>query len=181
MAHSRGLGSFEYSDNRGNSWMEIRPPPAATVQIPFYGYRTHLMRLIVDQHLNFWLEALGQCFHSGSFVLLPFAGSLEIGVVHAVLDMLAGGVSLCQGRDRVHPSSATDETFLFTLPDCRYRSYNCSRLVDGRTGQTQCSACSWSFLPFLPFISFLWTRNIRPYIWQEKKNCFLNCKMKPIT
>ena len=142
MAHSRGLGSFEYSDDRGNSWMEIRPPPAATVQIPFYGYRTHLMRLIVDQHLHFWLEALGQCIYSGSFVLLPFAGSLDVGVVHAVLDMLAGGVSLCQGRDSVHSSSTSDETFLFTLPDCRYRSYNCSRLVEGRTGQTQCSACS---------------------------------------
>jgi len=37
--------------------MEIRPPPAAVIQVPFYGCRTHLMRLIVDRHLNYWMEA----------------------------------------------------------------------------------------------------------------------------
>ena len=146
MAHSRGLGSFEYSDDRGDRWIEIRPPPAATVQIPFYGYRTHLMRLIVNCHLEYWMEALGQCVGSGSF-LSSTSSNLDVSEIKAVFDMLAGGVALCQGRHRVHPSSASEETFLFTLPDCRYRSYNCSRLVDGRTGQTQCSACSGSFIP----------------------------------
>jgi hypothetical protein len=142
MVNSQGLGSFEYSDDRGESWMEIRPPPAATIQVPIHGYRTHLMRLIVNSHLDYWMEALGQCVNSGSFLSLV-DGGLDVGRVKTVLGLMAGGVSLCQGRDSVHSSSAySDETFLFTLPDRRYRSYNCSRLVDGRTGQTQCPACS---------------------------------------
>ena len=146
MVNSQGLGSFEYSDDRGESWMEIRPPPAATIQVPIYGYRTHLMRLIVNSHLDYWMEALGQCVNSGSFLSLV-DGGLDVSRVKTVLGLMAGGVSLCQGRDEVQAASASEETaFLFTLPDCcRFRSYNCSRLVDSRIGQTQCLACSGTF------------------------------------
>jgi hypothetical protein len=96
MVNSQGLGSFEYSDDRGESWMEIRPPPAATIQVPIHGYRTHLMRLIVNSHLDYWMEALGQCINSGSFLSLV-DGSLDVGRVKTVLGLMAGGVSLCQG------------------------------------------------------------------------------------
>ena len=97
MADSQGLVSFQYSDDRGGSWMEIRPPPTATIQVPFYGYRTHSMRLIVNCHLEYWLEALGQCVRWASFRSLPFAGSLDVSEVKAVLDLLAGGATLCYG------------------------------------------------------------------------------------
>jgi hypothetical protein len=148
MAKSEGLSFFQYSDDRGESWMEIRPPSAAMIRVPFYGYRTHLLRLIVNSHLDYWLEALGQCVHSGSFLSLT-SGGVDVSEIKAVFNLLAGDATLCQGRDSVHPSSASDETFLFTLPDRRYRSYNCSRLVDGRTKQTQCFACSTSFARLL--------------------------------
>ena len=158
MASVQGLSSFEYSDDRGEGWMEIRPPPTATFRVPFYGYRTHLMRLIVDRNLSYWLEALGQCVRSGTFRSLT-RGGLDVSMVQPVLDLLAGGATVCQGRGSVlkrvhqfHPRSATEHGMVdgnyFTLPDYRYRSYDCFRLVDGRSGQTQCPACS---LPPEPF------------------------------
>jgi len=148
MASVQGLSSFEYSDDRGEGWMEIRPPPMATFRVPFYGYRTHLMRLIVDRNLSYWLEALGQCVRSGTFRSLT-RGGLDVSMVQPVLDLLAGGATVCQGRGSVlkrvhqfHPRSATEHGMVdgnyFTLPDYRYRSYDCFRLVDGRSGQTQC-------------------------------------------
>ena len=124
MAHSNGLSSFEYSDDRGEDWMEIRPPPAATIQVPFYGYRTHSMRLIVNCHLDYWLEALGQCVRSGSFQS-ETTGGLDISAAQAVLDLLADGTStLCQSRENGHPYQST-----------------CCRLVENRTGSTQCQSC----------------------------------------
>ena len=148
MTQMRGLSGFEYSDDQGGCWMEIRPPPTETIKIPFHGYRTHLMRLIIDHHFNYWLEALGQCVRSGSFLS---SGNLDVKAVQAVLDLLAGGVTLCQGRGS--QTSVVDEKFLFTLPDCRYRSYDCSRLVDGRSGQKQCQACMDTSLSPLDFSS----------------------------
>ena len=35
----QGLSSAECSDDLGENWIEIRPPPAAVIQVPFYGYR----------------------------------------------------------------------------------------------------------------------------------------------
>ena len=151
MASLQGLSSFEYPDDRGEGWMEIRPSPAATFRVPFYGYRTHLMRLIVNRHLSYWLEALGQCVRSGTFRSLT-RGGLDASMVQPVLDLLAGGANVCQGRGSVlkrvhqfHPRSANEQGMIdsnyFTLPDYRYRSYDCFRLVDGRSGQTQCPAC----------------------------------------
>jgi len=102
MVHLRGLSNFEYKDDRGESWMEIRPPPAAMIQVPFFGYRTHSMRLIVSRQLDYWMEALGQCIRWGSFRSLSMVDGLDASEVKAVLDLLSGGATLCYGYDCVH-------------------------------------------------------------------------------
>lgn len=44
-----------------------------------------------------------------------------------------------------HPKSAQEQALAsfnyFTLPDYRYRAYDCLRLVDSSTGETHCQAC----------------------------------------
>lgn len=112
MANSNGLSILHCNDGRGESWMEIRPPTAATIQVPFYGYRTHFMRLIVNCQLNYWMEALGQCVRSGSFHLLA-NGRLDVSEIKVVFELLGGGATLCKGRDsKTHSSFASDETSL---------------------------------------------------------------------
>lgn len=93
MAHLQGLIVLEYSDDRGASWMEIRPPMTGTAQVPFYGY--HSMCLIVNCQLDYWLKSLGQCVRWTSFRSPPITGSLDVDEAKAVLHLLAGGATLC--------------------------------------------------------------------------------------
>lgn len=152
MVRSSGLSSLEYSDDRGDVWLEIRPPASAAFRVPFYGYRTHLIRLIIDRHLSYWLEVLGHCIRSGTFRSLT-SGGIDPSLVKPLLDLISGGATVCHGRGsvlkRVHqfsPRAALEQGLAgrnyFTLPDYRYRSYDCLRLVDTRSGVTQCSSCS---------------------------------------
>jgi hypothetical protein len=104
MVNSRGLSSFEYSDDRGESWMEIRPPPAAMIQVPIYGYRTHLMHLIVNSHFDYWMEALGQCVGLGSFLSLA-DGGLDVSGVKIVLDLMAAWWCFTLPGSRSSPSN----------------------------------------------------------------------------
>ena len=149
--NGNGLSTLEYSDDRGDLWLEIRPPPATSFRVPFYGYRTHLMRLIVDRHLSYWLEVLGHCVRSGTFRSLT-SGGIDPSLVKPLVDLLSGGALVCQGRGSVlkrvqqfHPKTALEQGLAnqdyFTLPDYRYRSYDCLRLIDARSGATQCSSC----------------------------------------
>ena len=99
----RGLTSFEYSDARGERWMEIRPRPSATFRVPFYGYQTHPLRLIVNQHLSYWLEAMGHCIRSGTFRRSTINATaihpqFDVYTVQSVLHLLAGGAQHLQGR-----------------------------------------------------------------------------------
>lgn len=152
----RGLTSFEYSDAWGERWMEIRPRPSATFRVPFYGYQTHPLRLIVNQHLSYWLEAMGHCIRSGTFRRSTINATaihpqFDVYTVQSVLHLLAGGANICKGvhsddSSLMHPHhqqmAAIDDNYL-TLPDYRYRSYHCYWLVDASpgSGQTQCPSC----------------------------------------
>ena len=151
MVCSDGLGSIEYADDRGDAWLEIRPPSSAAFRVPFYGYRTHLIRLVVDGHLTYWLEVLGHCVRSGTFRSLT-SGGIDPNLVKPLFDLLNGGATVCHGRGSVlqqvqkfHPKAALEHGLAgrnyFTLPDYRYRSYDCLRLIDSRSGATQCAAC----------------------------------------
>ena len=151
MIRSNGLASIEYADDRGDTWLEIRPPSSASFRVPFYGYRTHLIRLVVDGHLSFWLEVLGHCVRSGTFRSLT-SGGVDPNLVKPLFDLLNGGATVCHGRGSVlkrvhqfHPKAALEHGLAgrnyFTLPDYRYRSYDCLRLIDSRSGATQCAAC----------------------------------------
>lgn len=94
LVEARGLTQFAYRDDRGGEWMEIRPS-TATFRVPFYGYRTHLLRMIVDQHMSYWLEAVGHCVRSGSLRSVH-SSSLDPAVVIPLLDSLNGGLCVCQ-------------------------------------------------------------------------------------
>lgn len=146
-----GLSFVEYSDDRGDLWMEIRPPSVTSFRVPFYGYRTHLMRLVIDHNLSYWLEVLGHCVRNGTFQSLT-SGGIDPTLVKPLIDLLSGGATVCQGRGSVlkrvhqfHPKVAFEQGMAsqnyFTLPDYRYRSFDCLRLIDSRSGATQCSAC----------------------------------------
>ena len=146
MVRSDGLESIEYADDRGDAWLEIRPPSSASFRVPFYGYRTHLIRLVVDGHLTYWLEVLGHCVRSGTFRSLTSDG-IDPNLVKPI-----GSATVCHGRGNVlnqvhqfHPKAALEHGLAgrnyFTLPDYRYRSCDCLRLIDSRSGATQCAAC----------------------------------------
>ena len=92
MVCSDGLGSIEYADDRGDAWLEIRPPSSAAFRVPFYGYRTHLIRLVVDGHLTYWLEVLGHCVRSGTFRSLT-SGGIDPNLVKPLFDLLNGGAT----------------------------------------------------------------------------------------
>ena len=148
MARFVGLQSSEYTDDRGGIWLEIRQ--SAFFRVPFHGYRTHLIRLIVDQHFTYWLEVLGYCVRSGTF-RAPASGGIDPNLVKPVFDLLANGNAIvCHGRGNLSIEFLSESALLerglasrnyFTLPDYRYRSYDCLRLIDNRSGVTQCVAC----------------------------------------
>ncbi|KAI9555083.1 hypothetical protein GHT06_017598 [Daphnia sinensis] len=151
MVRSYGLSCLEYADDRGDIWLEIKPPSFATFRVPSFGYRTHLMRLLVNHHLSFWFEVLGHCMRNGSFRSLT-CGGIDPEVVKPILNLLNGGVTVCHGRgtyikeiENFRPKDALEEGLLsrnyFTFPDYRYRSFDCTRLIDASTGATQCNAC----------------------------------------
>ena len=124
----QGLSSAECSDDLGENWIEIRPPPAAVIQVPFYGYRLNtdpIMRLIVDRHLNYWMEALSQCIRSGTLHSLS-SGGLDLSVAQGIIDLLAGGAIICQGR--LPSASVIHQNDVFTISDCCYHqmSWNLS-------------------------------------------------------
>ena len=157
MVRSCGLSCLEYADDRGDIWLEIKPPSFATFRVPAFGYRTHLMRLLVDRHLNYWFEVLGHCVRSGTFRSLT-SGGIDPSLVKPLLDSLNGGATVCHGRGSVlkrvhqfHPKDALLQGLAgqnyFTLPDYRYRSYDCARLIDAKTGATQCFACLQPYEP----------------------------------
>ena len=98
MAHLQGLSSFEYSDDRGESWMEIRPPTSAIIQTSIYGCKTHSIRLLINYNLDYWMASLDQCVGSGSFHSSTIRGGLNLNVAQAVLDIVANSTRL--GRDR---------------------------------------------------------------------------------
>ena len=89
-----GLSSFEYSDGRGNQWLEVRPPASSAFRVPFFGYRTHLIRLIIDRHLSYWLEVLGQCVRSGTLRSLT-SGGCDPQLTQPLFDLLLGGATVC--------------------------------------------------------------------------------------
>lgn len=152
MARSLGLPSLEFIDDRGVTvQMEIRPPSSSDYNVPHCGYRTHLMRLLVNKSLHFFLEVLGQRVSTGSFLSDQ---SIDPHIVDNVLDTLNGGVHVCQGRGTVPPelteTSRRKEAVrkclvdgnIITYPDYRYRSLDCHFLVDAQNGATQCSPCA---------------------------------------
>ena len=96
LVESRGLTHLAYCDQHGGKWMEIRPS-SATFRVPFYGYTTHLLRIIVDQHLTYWLEAVGHCVRSGSLRSVH-PPSLDRTTTIALLDSVNGGLCICQVR-----------------------------------------------------------------------------------
>jgi len=160
MVRSCGLSCLEYADDRGDLWLEIKPPSFATFRVPSFGYRTHLMRLLVDRHLSYWFEVLGHCVRSGTFRSLT-SGGIDPSLVKPLLDSLNGGATVCHGRGSVlkrvhqfHPKDALEQGLAgqnyFTLPDYRYRSYDCARLIDAKTGATQCFACLQPYEPPRP-------------------------------
>ena len=157
MARSRSLQALTYCDDEGIQWLEIRSA-TAPCRVPFHGYRTHLVRLIVDHNLNYWIEAVGRCVRSGSFrptTISPDHITVDPELAAPILDAVAGGFIVCQGRGSVlkrvgqfHPKSvvqyAAAERMSFTLPDYRYRSFECSYWIDSRTGP-RCEACRASY------------------------------------
>lgn len=151
VARQRGLAWMQYADDHGDVWLEIRPPAASAFRVPLYGYRTHLVRLLVDRQFTYWLEAIGHCVRSGTLRSATSGSEPDAGQVDQLLDLLAGGAVVCQGRGSVlkrvhqfHPKAAIEQGIagsnFFTLPDYRYRAYDCARLVDAHSG-TQCAAC----------------------------------------
>lgn len=92
---SNSLSSFEYSDGRGEQWLEVRPPARNAFRVPFFGYRTHLVRLIIDRHLSYWLEVLGQCVRSGTLRSLT-SGGFDPELAQPLFDLLLGGAIVCQ-------------------------------------------------------------------------------------
>lgn len=94
LVESRGLTHLAYCDQHGGKWMEIRPS-CATFRVPFYGYTTHLLRIIVDQNLTYWLEAVGHCVRSGS-LRFSHPPSLDRTTTIALLDSVNGGLCVCQ-------------------------------------------------------------------------------------
>ncbi|XP_057381649.1 uncharacterized protein LOC130704202 [Daphnia carinata] len=152
MTHSLGLPSLEFRDSFGDmEQMEIRPPTTFDYKVPNREYRTHLMRLLVNKGLSFFLEVLGQTVTSGNF--LP-EKSADPHLIEDVLSSLNGGVAVCQGRgnvrlDLTEPSRRKEavrqgliEDNMITYPDFRYRSYDCEYLVDTANGATQCPPCA---------------------------------------
>ena len=95
MVESRGLMHFHYYDTHGGKWTEIRPS-TATFRVPFFAYTTNLVRMIVDQHLSFWLEAVGHCVRSGSLRSLHAPPSLDRTLTIALLDAVDGALCVCQ-------------------------------------------------------------------------------------
>ena len=149
MAHSRGLTSVTYYDDLGHEWLEIRRS-TASFRVPGYGYASHLVRLIISEQLFFWLEAVGQCVKSGSLRLAD-ATAICPSLVQPVLDNLSGSHDICIGRgvvdkhNRNHPTAFLERAFAsnayLTLPDYRFRSFECSLWIDSRLGPC-CDACS---------------------------------------
>lgn len=152
MARQRNLACFQYADDHGDAWLEIRPPATSAFRVPLYGYRTHLIRLLIDRQFSYWLEAIGHCVRNGSLRSAGSGNDPDSALADQLLDSLAGGVVVCQGRGSVlkrvhqfHPKAAIEQGIAgsnyFTLPDYRYRAYDCARLVDARSGANQCAAC----------------------------------------
>ncbi|KAI9553234.1 hypothetical protein GHT06_021130 [Daphnia sinensis] len=154
MSHSLGMPSLEFFDDFGNTvQMEIRPPSSLDYKMPHREYSTHLMRLLVNKSLSFFLEVLGQSVTSGEFLPENPSGT-DPHLIENILGSLNGDVTVCKGRGNVRlelmePSRRKQamregliDGNMLTFPDLRYRSYDCEYLVDTHNGVTQCSPCA---------------------------------------
>lgn len=150
LARSKGLTALLSRDDSGNEWVDIRQA-IATFRVPYFGYPTHLSRLIVDSSLQYFIEVLGHCVQKGSLLCPSATNSLNYAEITSILCAVNGGHVVCAGIGdmSVQPSDlymrtvqeiAYTENQYVTQPDNRCRSFECLMWIDRRMGPV-CPAC----------------------------------------
>lgn len=150
LARSKGLLTVMVKDDSGNDWAEIRHP-IAFYRVPNYGYPSHLSRLLVDSSLEYYLDVLGQCVQKGSLTFKDNSNSFNYPEATSILGALSGDYTVCEGVEllsqrvaNMHMKTIQDfgnsENMYATLPDYRFRSYDCNIWIDSRIG-TKCLPC----------------------------------------
>ncbi len=150
LARAKGLLTLTVKDDCGHEWVEIRHS-VASYRVPQHGYPTHLSRLIVDSSLQYFLEVLGHCVENGSLLYNDNSHSINYSEVTSVLSAVSGEYVVCAGIEHLSNRTADlqmktiqelgqADNMYATLPDHRYRSNECAKWIDYRSGP-KCPAC----------------------------------------